>query len=127
MTTPNQLLNFVNGQWTRSSASEALTIINPATAEALTTVPLSPGAEVDAAVLAGQKAFKDWSETPAVALRLPPTRLPIAACVVLVAPALLGIAVWMFSTDCWNVTQLTRRAVCPGSCCAAQTKKLRCA
>jgi malonate-semialdehyde dehydrogenase (acetylating)/methylmalonate-semialdehyde dehydrogenase len=66
MTTPNQLLNFVNGQWTRSSASEALTIVNPATAEALTTVPLSPGAEVDAAVQAGQKAFKDWSETPAV-------------------------------------------------------------
>ncbi len=65
--TPNgQLLNFVNGTWRRSSAGEALEIINPATAQALTTVPLSPGAEVDAAVEAGQTAFEVWRRTPVV-------------------------------------------------------------
>jgi len=64
MQTNGQLLNFVNGQWSRSSAGDFLTILNPATAQALTQVPLSPGAEVDAAVQAGQKAFTDWKETP---------------------------------------------------------------
>ena len=66
MTNHGQLLNFVNGQWQRSSASDALDILNPATAQALITVPLSPGAEVDAAVQAGQTAFEEWSRTPVV-------------------------------------------------------------
>ncbi len=65
--TPNgQLLNFVNGTWQRSSAGETLEIVNPATAQALTTVPLSPGAEVDAAVASGQAAFEVWRRTPVV-------------------------------------------------------------
>lgn len=59
-----QLLNFINGQWTKSSAGSFMDILNPATAQALTSVPLSPGAEVAAAVQAGQKAFADWKETP---------------------------------------------------------------
>ncbi|MBX3011408.1 MAG: CoA-acylating methylmalonate-semialdehyde dehydrogenase [Caldilineaceae bacterium] len=58
------LLNFINGQWTKSSAGSFLDITNPATAQALTSVPLSPGAEVAAAVEAGQKAFAEWKETP---------------------------------------------------------------
>jgi malonate-semialdehyde dehydrogenase (acetylating)/methylmalonate-semialdehyde dehydrogenase len=64
MQTNGQLLNFINGQWTRSSAGDFLDIKNPATAQTLTQVPLSPGAEVDAAVQAGQQAFADWKETP---------------------------------------------------------------
>jgi malonate-semialdehyde dehydrogenase (acetylating) / methylmalonate-semialdehyde dehydrogenase len=59
-----QLLNFVNGRWERSSAGNALDIRNPATAAVLTQVPLSPGAEVDAAVQAGQTAFRTWKATP---------------------------------------------------------------
>lgn len=59
-----QLLNFVNGQWTKSSAGSFMDILNPATAQPLIHVPLSPGAEVAAAVAAGQKAFADWKETP---------------------------------------------------------------
>ena len=66
MTSNNQLLNFINGTWTRSAAGEALNIMNPATAQVLTTVPLSPGAEVDAAVQAAQTAFADWRHTPVV-------------------------------------------------------------
>jgi len=59
-----QLLNYINGQWRRSSAGEYLDIINPATAEAMGTVPMSPGSEVDAAVQAGMKAFHEWRRTP---------------------------------------------------------------
>ncbi len=59
-----QLLNYVDGQWTRSSASDYLDVINPATAQAITTVPLSPGAEVDAAVQKAQTAFHEWRRTP---------------------------------------------------------------
>lgn len=64
MNTNGQLLNFINGQWTKSSAGTFIDIKNPATAQTLTHVPLSPGAEVDAAVQAGQKAFHSWKETP---------------------------------------------------------------
>lgn len=59
-----QLLNFVDGQWQRSSASNALPIHNPATAALLVQVPLSPGAEVDAAVQAGHAAWLKWKEVP---------------------------------------------------------------
>ncbi|MCB0162998.1 MAG: CoA-acylating methylmalonate-semialdehyde dehydrogenase [Anaerolineae bacterium] len=61
----NQLLNFVGGAWTRSSAGNYLDVINPATAQAMTTVPLSPGAEVDAAVAKASEAFGEWRRTPA--------------------------------------------------------------
>jgi len=61
----NQLLNYVNGQWQQSSAGEYLDVANPATAQVMTHVPLSPGAEVNAAVAAGQTAYADWRRTPA--------------------------------------------------------------
>ncbi|MCB9102313.1 MAG: CoA-acylating methylmalonate-semialdehyde dehydrogenase [Anaerolineales bacterium] len=61
----NQLLNFIGGTWTRSSTSLYLDVINPATAQAMTTVPLSPGAEVDAAVNKAAEAFVEWRRTPA--------------------------------------------------------------
>lgn len=64
MSDKGQLLNFINGKWRRSSASEYLDIINPATAQAMSTVPLSPGAEVDMAVRAGMEAFPEWRRTP---------------------------------------------------------------
>ncbi len=60
----NQLLNFIDGQWQRSSAGEYLDVRNPATAQVLTTVPLSPGAEVEAAVQVGRKAYEEWRRTP---------------------------------------------------------------
>lgn len=60
-----QLLNFINGQWQHSSASEYLDVINPATAQAMTAVPLSPAAEVDTAVQNAAAAFVEWRQTPA--------------------------------------------------------------
>jgi malonate-semialdehyde dehydrogenase (acetylating)/methylmalonate-semialdehyde dehydrogenase len=58
------LLNFVGGQWQPSRANQFLDVVNPATAQALTAVPLSPAAEVDAAVQAAAKAFPDWRMMP---------------------------------------------------------------
>jgi malonate-semialdehyde dehydrogenase (acetylating) / methylmalonate-semialdehyde dehydrogenase len=59
-----QLLNFVNGEWRRSSGNGVAEVTNPATAQAIATVPMSPGGEVDAAVQAAAKAFPDWRHTP---------------------------------------------------------------
>src|SRR5438270_11150086 len=58
--------NYVEGQWRRSSAPEMLPVINPATAEELGRVPLSPAAEVDAAAQAAARAFPAWRRVPVV-------------------------------------------------------------
>jgi malonate-semialdehyde dehydrogenase (acetylating)/methylmalonate-semialdehyde dehydrogenase len=58
--------NFIGGEWRLSSASEALNVINPASAKVLAEVPLSPAADVNAAVEVAQRAFLDWRRTPVV-------------------------------------------------------------
>ncbi len=60
-----QLLNYIGGEWRRSNAQESLSIVNPATAEVIATMPLSPAAEIDATVQAASVAFKEWRQTPA--------------------------------------------------------------
>ena len=59
-----QLLNYSGGKWQRSRAREFLDVRNPATAETMVRVPLTPGEEVDEAVRAAQQAFADWRGTP---------------------------------------------------------------
>ncbi len=59
-----QLLNYINGKWQRSRASEYLDVRNPASAETLAHVPLTPASEVDEAIQAAQAAFPDWRRTP---------------------------------------------------------------
>jgi malonate-semialdehyde dehydrogenase (acetylating)/methylmalonate-semialdehyde dehydrogenase len=59
-----QLLNYINGTWQRSRATEFLDVHNPATAETIVRVPLTPRDEVDAAVQAAQAAFDGWRRTP---------------------------------------------------------------
>src|SRR5213079_1215539 len=59
-----QLLNYIGGKWKRSRASEFLDVRNPATAETMVRVPLSPLDEVDEAVQAAQAAFPAWRRTP---------------------------------------------------------------
>src|SRR5437764_8401864 len=59
-----QLLNYIGGKWKRSRASEFLDVRNPATAETMVRVPLSPAAEVDEAARAAQAAFPEWRRTP---------------------------------------------------------------
>ena len=44
--------NYVGGAWTPASSAEELPVTNPATGEVLARVPLSSGADLDAAVTA---------------------------------------------------------------------------
>jgi malonate-semialdehyde dehydrogenase (acetylating) / methylmalonate-semialdehyde dehydrogenase len=64
MPTNGQLQNYINGQWLRSSASEYMQVINPATTEPLGQVPLGGNDDVGAAVEAAAAAFPEWRRTP---------------------------------------------------------------
>ena len=59
-----QLLNFVGGEWQRSSSSDYIDVINPATADVIAAAPLSPSQEVDEAVKAAHAAYLEWREVP---------------------------------------------------------------
>ena len=52
-----RLQNFIEGDWRTSSASETLNVINPASTAVLAEVPLSPAADVNAAVEVAERAF----------------------------------------------------------------------
>jgi len=62
--TSETIRNYVEGEWRNSCASDHLDVTNPATDELLGRVPLSPAAEVDAAVRGALKAFSDWRRVP---------------------------------------------------------------
>lgn len=59
-----EMLNLVGGEWRRPAASERAPVRNPATAETLAWVPLSPAEEVDLVVRAAAAAYPDWRATP---------------------------------------------------------------
>ena len=56
--------NLIDGSWRKSSARTALSVTNPATAEEIARVPLSPSAEVGAAAISAAAAFPEWRRTP---------------------------------------------------------------
>jgi malonate-semialdehyde dehydrogenase (acetylating)/methylmalonate-semialdehyde dehydrogenase len=56
--------NYVQGEWQQSAAVESLAVLNPATGEELGRTPLSPAAEVDAAVQSARRAFPGWRRVP---------------------------------------------------------------
>jgi malonate-semialdehyde dehydrogenase (acetylating)/methylmalonate-semialdehyde dehydrogenase len=63
-TAAQELQNYVNGGWQRSSASEFVDVTNPATGEVLARTPISTAADVDAGVRAAANAFPAWRRTP---------------------------------------------------------------
>jgi malonate-semialdehyde dehydrogenase (acetylating)/methylmalonate-semialdehyde dehydrogenase len=65
MTANNKLLNFINGEWRPSSATDHLDVVNPATNEILGQTPLSLATEVDEAAQAAAAALEAWRRTPA--------------------------------------------------------------
>jgi malonate-semialdehyde dehydrogenase (acetylating)/methylmalonate-semialdehyde dehydrogenase len=67
MTEIKPLMNYINGAWRASAATDILDVHNPATAEVLARVPLSPPAEVDQAARAAADAFPNWRRVPATA------------------------------------------------------------
>ena len=60
-----KILNYINGEWVESKATEFVDVLNPATAELMGRTPLSSKAEVDAAARAASQAFLEWRRTPA--------------------------------------------------------------
>src|SRR3954453_9400538 len=60
----DRAINFIGGEWHRSTASEIAIVFNPATDEILARVPMAAAADVNAAVSAAERAFPDWRRTP---------------------------------------------------------------
>ena len=58
------LKNYINGVWHVVDGAELVDVMNPATAEVIAKVPLSPAAEVDLAARAAKAALADWRRTP---------------------------------------------------------------
>lgn len=61
-----KLQNYIGGEWRKSDAAEYLDVINPATAELMGQVPLSPAAEVRQAAEAAAEASIEWRRVPVV-------------------------------------------------------------
>src|SRR5687768_11614542 len=59
------VMNYVAGGWRGSSASEQLDVVNPATGQIISRVPLTPANEVVEAIEAAAQAFPAWRRTPA--------------------------------------------------------------
>jgi malonate-semialdehyde dehydrogenase (acetylating) / methylmalonate-semialdehyde dehydrogenase len=64
MATEPTLQNYINNTWQHASGAEYLDVMNPATAEVIAQVPLSPATEVDLAAQAAAEALIDWRRTP---------------------------------------------------------------
>ncbi|GGW29092.1 CoA-acylating methylmalonate-semialdehyde dehydrogenase [Arenibacter certesii] len=62
----NILKNYIDGVWTASASKETVDVVNPATQEVMAKVPFGSGTsvDVDLAVQAAFKAFKEWSKVP---------------------------------------------------------------
>lgn len=58
------ILNYINGEWVKSSASEYFDVVNPATAAVMTKTPLGTKSDVDAAASAAAAALPGWRRTP---------------------------------------------------------------
>ena len=59
-----EIVNFVDGEWRQPRGGEVLPVRNPATGQALGSVALSGGHDVDDAVSAALRAFPEWRRTP---------------------------------------------------------------
>ncbi len=60
MAVPN--LMYIDGEWTPASDGATLDIINPATEETVDTVPVATPADLDRALAAADRAWKEWRE-----------------------------------------------------------------
>lgn len=58
------ILNYINGEWTKPNVSEYFDVVNPATGETIARTPLSGASDVDLAAGAASEAFLAWRRTP---------------------------------------------------------------
>jgi len=59
-----RLTNYYGGKWHDAGAGEHCQVVNPATAETLAEVPLTPSEEVDRVAQAAARAFPGWRRVP---------------------------------------------------------------
>src|ERR1700731_2912692 len=62
--TQTKVLNFIDGSWVESKATEWRDVINPATGETIGQTPLTTASEVGAAIESAAAAFPAWRRTP---------------------------------------------------------------
>ena len=58
--------NFINGRFVPGSGTDRITVTNPATGQAICTVPESSAADVESALNAADAAQRGWAKRPAV-------------------------------------------------------------
>ncbi|KAJ4734290.1 Methylmalonate-semialdehyde dehydrogenase [acylating] [Rhynchospora pubera] len=61
---PARLPNLIGGEFVESSAKDWIDVINPATQEVVSQVPLTTNEEFNAAVESAKRAFPQWRNTP---------------------------------------------------------------
>jgi acyl-CoA reductase-like NAD-dependent aldehyde dehydrogenase len=54
---------LIGGEWRQATAREEIEVVNPATEEVVDTVPAGSPEDVELAVAAAQRAFREWSRT----------------------------------------------------------------
>lgn len=59
-----EILNYINGEWTRADTTETLEVVNPATGQVIAKTPLGSKADVESAAKAANDAFPVWRRTP---------------------------------------------------------------
>jgi malonate-semialdehyde dehydrogenase (acetylating) / methylmalonate-semialdehyde dehydrogenase len=59
-----RILDYVNGQWTEAGTQDTLPVVNPASAEVIGQVVLTPREAVAQAVDLAQEAFQTWRRVP---------------------------------------------------------------
>ncbi len=64
VSTCKTLLNYIDGEWCTSGATEFLEVVNPATGQVLAKVPLSSKGDVEVATKAAATAFPGWRRVP---------------------------------------------------------------
>jgi malonate-semialdehyde dehydrogenase (acetylating) / methylmalonate-semialdehyde dehydrogenase len=64
MSNTHELVHHYAGAWNRSTSSDQLDVVNPATSEKLARVPMGTAEDVNAAVRSAAAAFPEWRRTP---------------------------------------------------------------
>lgn len=59
-----EILNYINGSWTKPNVAEYFDVINPATGLVIAKTPLGTKADVDSAAKAAREALDGWRRTP---------------------------------------------------------------
>ncbi len=98
---------YIDGQWVHPAKAHDFTVINPATEEAIATISLGSGADVDRAVAAAKRAFESYSETT------PEERLAILRRVLGVYQAKMDQMAETISLEMGAPISLSRKAQAP--------------